>query len=395
MKIIIIFLLLCSLFSCNDGVNIVVDSGDYPRYHSVIEFELPQQFEGKDLMVISDNGLTLPLQLLPSGKAVFIIPQMEADQQISFMIEESKNKKFTNIISKNVDGRYDFSFEELPIISYQFQPILPADTIPESYRRGGYIHPVYTPEGKIVTGDFAFNHLHHHGIWAAWTKTEFQDRKPDFWNMGKETGTVVPVALDSIWTGPVMAGLKSRHNYVDLSSDEPVTAVNEWWEINVYPIYSGKQNFMMFDLQQVNQCATDDPLYLPEYHYGGVGFRGNGQWNGKDNTFFLTSEGRNREEGHATKANWCHIGGLVEGRSTGVAILCHPDNFRAPQPMRIHPNEPFFCYAPSQGGDWAINPGEKYEAKYRYIVYDGEPDPDMLQQMWLDYAHPVSVSIIN
>jgi hypothetical protein len=211
--------------------------------------------------------------------------------------------------------------------------------------------------------------------------------------MGNETGTVVPIAIDSIWEGPVIAGLQARHNYIDLAGEEPVTAINESWEINVYPLYTGGKKFTMFDLHQVNTCATDDPLFLPAYHYGGVGFRGNGQWNGEENAFFLTSEGKSRENGHATKANWCHIGGLVDGQLTGITIMCHPDNFRAPQPMRIHPTEPFFCFAPSQDGDWAIAPGESYEAQYRYIVYDGEPNPEFINQMWLDYVDPPRVEI--
>ena len=57
---------------------------------------------------------------------------------------------------------------------------------------------------------------------------------------------------------------------------------------------------------------------------------------------------------------------------TGIAILCHPENFRAPQPMRLHPKEPFVCYAPSQLGDWAIEPGRPYVSRYRFVVKDGK-----------------------
>ena len=76
-------------------------------------------------------------------------------------------------------------------------------------------------------------------------------------------------------------------------------------------------------------------LKLPQYRYGGVGFRGNRDWNGKDRTFFLTSEGEtDRDKGNGTRGRWCLISGKVGDQSVGIAILCHPDNFRGPQPMR-------------------------------------------------------------
>jgi hypothetical protein len=113
-----------------------------------------------------------------------------------------------------------------------------------------------------------------------------------------------------------------------------------------------------------------------------------------ENTFFLTSAGEtNRLKGNETRGRWCYIGGKVDGSLTGVAILCHPDNFRGPQPMRLHPSEPFFCFAPAQLGDWQISPGRPYIARYRYVVMDGPPDWVELERMWNDYAHPPTVKV--
>ncbi len=83
----------------------------------------------------------------------------------------------------------------------------------------------------------------------------------------------------------------------------------------------------------------------------------------------------------------------MEGRPAGIAILCHPANFRAPQPMRIHPTEPFFCSVPSQMGRWEIVPGQVYLSRYRYIVADGLPDRAELDRLQNDYANPPQVTI--
>jgi hypothetical protein len=83
----------------------------------------------------------------------------------------------------------------------------------------------------------------------------------------------------------------------------------------------------------------------------------------------------------------------VNGKQTGVVILDHPQNFRAPQPMRLNPTEPFFCYAPSQLGDFAIEPGKPYVSRYRFVVFDGAPDASEIDRLWNDYARPVEVTV--
>ncbi|MCI0538598.1 MAG: PmoA family protein, partial [Verrucomicrobiales bacterium] len=162
--------------------------------------------------------------------------------------------------------------------------------------------------------------------------------------------------------------------------------------------------YWMFDLVSAQQCASSSPLTLLKYYYGGLGVRGNWVWNGTNNTFFLTSEGEtNRVKGNTTRARWCHMSGLVDGAPAGLAILCHPDNFRAPQPMRLHPSEPFFCYAPSQIPaepsdpnnklSFQIKPGETYVSRFRFIAHDGPPDRAQLDRLWTDYAHPPQVKV--
>jgi hypothetical protein len=87
------------------------------------------------------------------------------------------------------------------------------------------------------------------------------------------------------------------------------------------------------------------------------------------------------------------MSGQVNVAQAGLAILCHPDNVRAPQPMRVHPSEPFFCYAPQQAGDMEITPGKPYVSRYRFVVHDGPPDKEVLERLWNDYAHPPEVKI--
>jgi hypothetical protein len=266
---------------------------------------------------------------------------------------------------------------------------LPAGFEPQ-YQRGGYISPVYTPSGKLVTDDYPPNHKHHHGIWSPWTATRFEGRSPDFWNMGQKTGTVEFVKFGPV--APPDDGsltFTTFHRMVDLTAKpDPKAALNERWNVTVYDKNkSGDKPANVFDLAITQTCATDSPLMLPKYYYGGLGFRGHRDWNGEgDKCRFLTSEGRTRKDGNETTARWCWVGGTVDGSVCGVTILCHPSNFRAPQPVRLHPSEPFFCYAPQQAGDFSIEPGKPYVARYRFVVADGEADKALIERLYEDFA---------
>ncbi|HKP86909.1 MAG TPA: PmoA family protein [Blastocatellia bacterium] len=375
---------------------ITVAAGPLARQETIVSFALPGGLKAKSYELRDERGGAVALQVDADRQATFALPELKAGATKKYRLVESRAiaspangvraTESRDKLAINVAGR--------KVLAFQAQPgELPTGDVKEIFRRGGYIHPVYTPSGLAVTDDYPPDHYHHHGIWFAWTKTEFEGRHPDFWNMGDGTGKVEFVALDDVWSGAVHGGFKSRQRFIDLGGAKPATALNEEWKVIVYNVGRGAKPYAMFDLVSTHQCATASPLVLPEYRYGGVGFRGHRQWLDKDNCFFLTSEGKDRNNGHGTRAKWCHIGGRVDGRLAGIAVLDHPGNFRAPQPMRINPDQPFFCYAPSQMGQWEITPGKPYVSRYRFIVADGGPDKAELDRLWNDYADPPQVTI--
>jgi hypothetical protein len=272
------------------------------------------------------------------------------------------------------------------VARYQAEPgELPRADITEVYRRGGYLHPLFTPKGHLVTDDYPTNHVHHHGVWMPWTKTKFQGREPDFWNMGKGGARVEFVAVDQMDVEGGVAKLTVRHRFVDLGVEPPVTVLNEQWVVTVRA-FGGEQPRHVIDLVSTQTCATTEALKLPMYHYGGFGFRGRREWDGVGNVRFLTAEGEtDRVKANETRGEWCWIGGAVEGGVAGVTVLCHRDNFRFPQPMRLHPKEPFFCYAPQQLGDMEITPEQPYVSRYRLMITDGEVKATTADEWWQEW----------
>ena len=373
---------------------VTVHAGPTGRQDSIVSFECPDKIHRPELSLA---GHPIPIQLGLDRQLYFVVPELAKGAHQTYRLRNGRDAAFSSsgVWARQVGDTIRFERAGSPIVQYQASPsAVPREGIDPVFRRGGYLHPVWSPAGRAVTDDYPENHLHHHGIWVSWTKTEFDGRQPNFWEMGHQRGTVEFVALDHVWSGSVFGGFRSRHRFVDLTWSEPVTVLNEQWEVKVFAIEGSGREYHVFDLTFVQACATDKPIRFPQYRYGGLGVRGRGEWDGRENAHFLTGLGEtDRIKGHATRAPWCHLGGKIGGHLSGIAILCHPDNFRAPQPMRIHPSEPFFCYAPAQAGDWEIQPGEPYVSRYRFLVFDGAPDGGWIDRLWEDYASPMKVEI--
>jgi hypothetical protein len=385
-------LLASSLIVSAADYSVRVETGNEGFFDVVVSAPIPDAEFPPTGTLNPQDGPSLPYQTTPDGRIVFVVPAIGPQTVKRYHISSSsqaptKDQAHADLAS----GKVTISIAEKKVFTYQGEESeLPREDIKPLFKRGGYIHPVYSPSGKLVTDDYPPNHVHHHGIWFPWTKTRFEGRAPDFWNMGEGKGKVEFVQLHHRWSGPVHAGFVAEQRHIDLTSGEAKTALNETWTVTAYHVPGG--NYFAFDLVSTQTCASASPLMLPKYHYGGLGFRGNWAWNGATNCEFLTSEGEtNRVKGNETRGNWCHIGGEVNRQFTGVAILSHPSNFRSPQPMRLHPTEPFFCFAPSQLGDWAIEPGKPYVSRYRFIVRDGKPSRQEIDNLWRAYAHPPKV----
>jgi hypothetical protein len=365
-----------------------VSAGEFERKSTPVSFDLPAGVSGGVWRLRAADGTLLPVQLDGDGRGHFILEALPA-RGVAELVLEAGEAGEAAVEAREGGGGVDFGIGGRPVLRYNAGVTRPPrPEVDPVYARGGYIHPIFSPEGAVVTGDYPPDHLHHHGIWASWTRTVFRGDTVDFWNVADRKGDVLPVALDSAWSGRVFGGFSARHRYVALTGDLPADALREHWTGRVYNVAGADRPYWLFDLEVEQSTAESEPLLLPRYHYGGVAFRGRDDWYGTPNAAFLTSEGHDRAAGNETRARWTHIGGTADGGARGVAVLSHPENFRHPEPVRIHPNEPYFVWTPSQLGEWSIQPGTPHRVRYRYVVHDGAPDPEELDRIWNDFAHP-------
>ena len=240
------------------------------------------------------------------------------------------------------------------------------------YGRSGFIHPVYSPKGHVVTDGFPQDHLHQHGLMFAWTSAEFNNQPVDFWNSKKREGHVEHFETSQVNEKTISVRLR----HVIDQKDQSVVVLNESWRLTAVP----HPTMNVFDLVSTQTCIAGKALKIRKHHYGGMCVRGNADWRSGD--VMLTSEGKRQANGNHSRPDWVTMFGRVNGQRCGIAAMSHPDNFRAPQPVRLHPKMPYFCFAPMVLGEFRLVRDKPYVSHFRIVAYDGKPDLKELDAVW-------------
>src|ERR671921_135578 len=79
-------------------------------------------------------------------------------------------------------GRLELRENTQPVMTYNYGMQL-RNGAPDVKRRSGYVHPVWAPNGAVVTEDFPKDHWHHRGIFWAWPYVDFEGKRRDMWTL--------------------------------------------------------------------------------------------------------------------------------------------------------------------------------------------------------------------
>ncbi|MDH5379375.1 MAG: PmoA family protein [Cyclobacteriaceae bacterium] len=406
-------LLICLLLSSFSPVfsqellaEITVYSGKYNRTDTPVEFVLDQ-------LTISTSDNLLLKEKKTNKSIAFQISQSES-LKLSWILEGNLPKKSSrvyNLYRSEVEKTFEKGVDlhdtgddlqivknKKQILSFRYSPQSPPKGVDSVFTRSGFIHPVWAPEGQIISRIQPPDHYHHYGLWNPWTHTEFEGRKVDFWNLGERQGTIQFREFISRESGPVFGGFKALQQHIDLTAPGgKKVAMNEVLGVKVWNTPSPQYNIL--DINSNLNAASNSPLLIEEYRYAGLGFRATESWTNK-NTKILTSEGKDRKTGDATRARWCNIEETTAADSPGILFLSHIQNYSFPEPMRIWPEDAnggrgdvFFQFSPTRERDWEIKPGHSYGLKYRLIVYNGKLSTQRIEELWTDLNYPPSVKI--
>ena len=280
---------------------------------------------------------------------------------------------------------------EIPVLTYHKAEVPPPEKADPIYKRSGFIHPLCAPNGEPVTGIHPDDHYHHLGLWHAWVKTKHGKDEPDFWNLKKKTGRVryskTLGLYESSKEDPAVGFAVQQEQVAYKGEDKKETVVlKENLEVKVE--YGEGTNVVSYILEQSN--VSKESLILPAYRYGGcLAYRAPHHWN-KDNSDYLTSEGLDRSNSHATKARWVAMWGPTKKGPVTLSVLMHPKNRDFPQRIRTWPDQNngaiFFNVVPIQEKGWEIKPGERIVESYVLSITDGKPDKDKIEKQWKSFA---------
>lgn len=286
------------------------------------------------------------------------------------------------------------------LLSYVFKTVYPPADADSSYKRSGFIHPLWSPGGKELTRIQPPDHYHHYGIWNPWTQVLYKGETIDFWNINSKQGTVRFGGFVSVKEGPVFSEFSAIHEHVVFQksgSDE--VAMTELQTVRVYPQQNG-QDYFIVDFNFRMNCATENPFKILEYRYAGLGWRTTEKWD-RNNSIVLTSEGKSRKDADGSKARWCIVQGELDQDYAGVVMMSFPTNYNFPEPLRIWPEnqynrgDMFANFCPTKDMDWTLEPGKEYSLTYRFLVYNGRTDAEKAENAWYYFANPPVVRIIK
>ncbi len=323
----------------------------------------------------------------------------DAPGKYQFELVKGEAEKSTHVLATVDGGGLIIHKGDQNLLEYYFKTMYPPAGVDSSFRRSGFIHPLWAPHGQVLTRIQAPDHIHHYGIWNPWTHVEYEGDTIDFWNIGGKQGTVRFANFVSVEDGPVFSEFEALHEHVVFKkTGAEKVAMNELHDVRVYRPQDD-QPFYVVDFNFTLNIADTSPVKLLEYRYAGFGWRTTEKWD-KTNSMVLTSEGKTRKDADGSKARWCIVQGAIDDDYAGVVMMSFPTNYNHPEPLRIWPEtinnnrgDMFANFSPTKNMDWLLKPRQDYHLKYRMLVYNGKVDKDKAESAWQYFAYPPKVTV--
>lgn len=403
--IVYIFSLHLSLIAQATSVRFAVSGSNVDRPVSV-KIDNPALTESKEELglfrVQGDREINVAIQFEQNKDQVF---WFIADQNVNtkYVLRKKKSSPVSPSI-RIIESAGDLKFESdgKSILNYRFGMTDPPEGVDSLYQKSGYIHPLWSPSGEVLSRIQPPDHYHHYGIWGPWTRTVINDRNVDFWNLYEGQGTVLFDSFTHQEQGPVFSEVKAKQLHLDFKApDHERISIEESLHLRVWNLETGKDRFMI-DYTSDFVTPIESGLKLIKYRYGGgIGFRATELWH-RDNTKVLTSEGKDRSNADGSNARWCIISGQSSESvpNSGILFLSHPSNRSHPEPMRVWPEDAnegrgdmFFEFSPIRHKSWNIEHQKEYSLIYRMVIFEGEMTEAEAEQHWNAFANNSEIKI--
>jgi len=269
-----------------------------------------------------------------------------------------------------------------PVLQYNYNTVAPPKEILARIKpgarkyavaRSNYIHPLYGPDGEVLTEDWSPDHPHHRGIYWAWPEVDYGDQRGDLH------------ALQRVFARPT-----GKIKLTDGADFAQIEAENLWkWEDKT-PIvresvtvraYRAGGHGRRIDLR-IKMTALADGVTLARRgtnKYGGLNIR--------------LSPVKDLQLIHhvdpvdtVPRRAWSDSVGIRDGgtQQVGFAVFERTTNPDYPGDWIQYPNLPWFQPTfPAAGTRYALKKGEPLVLEYRFWIRRGSKvTPDEYSAQW-------------
>ena len=208
-----------------------------------------------------------------------------------------------------------------PVFDYNYGMVW-KEGFPESMKRSSYLHPVYAPDGTLITDDFNKNHPHHRGIFWTWPVIVFEGKTYDTWEVDEK--------------------IKQRFEHWvkrETTHDGATLDVANGW-------YIGEKRIVKEDME-IHVLPTKNETRVIEFRwkveadgkpveiagtpddgkgYGGICFRMAARDGGTKGTTISTDKGVLAKDGVLEVAKWAEVSGTVQGKQESARLDDDPAN---------------------------------------------------------------------
>ena len=146
------------------------------------------------------------------------------DRKLTWLIDDRITKRSYELVEVSATKQDDSSISAIKnngaltlkagdnnLLRYQYETVYPPAGIDSVFRRSGFIHPLWSPQGQVLTRTQPPDHYHHYGLWNPWTHVLFEGDTVDFWNLNARQGTVRFADFISTASRDVYGEFAARH----------------------------------------------------------------------------------------------------------------------------------------------------------------------------------------
>ncbi|MBS1876776.1 MAG: ThuA domain-containing protein [Acidobacteria bacterium] len=218
---------------------------------------------------------------------------------------------------REVDGKsLELTDNGAPVFVYN-HGIMLRDGVPSDRARCCYLHPVWAPNGAVITDDFPKDHYHHRGVSWMWPEVTVDGKTYD------------------LWTIKGMLARFEKWNRREADRDHAVLGFREGWylgdrkvveddmEIVAHPVVGGRRN-LDFTLKI---RATGDPVQIAGTKDSGKGYGGfNIRFAPRTGTVIDTAGEANVKDSDLVPKQWAELTGDFGDKRAGARITIDAGN---------------------------------------------------------------------